>query len=78
MHRLNYKYLVSLIHSIPPKYIRLTGIIAACLFVVLLIGGIIAYNKREAILQHEIVKAKARPKVFIIWILISGRYILQV
>src|ERR1700761_572440 len=45
-----------------PKYIRLAVIIAAVLFVILLIGGYIAYTKREAILQHELVKAKAKAK----------------
>ncbi|GAA4103154.1 biosynthetic peptidoglycan transglycosylase [Mucilaginibacter panaciglaebae] len=45
-----------------PKYIRLAVIIAASLFVLLLIGGYIAYNKRESILQHEITKAKERAK----------------
>jgi hypothetical protein len=45
-----------------PKYIRLAVIVAAVLFVILLIGGYIAYTKREAILQHELVKAKAKAK----------------
>ena len=45
-----------------PKYIRLAVIIAASLFVILLIGGYIAYTKREAILQHEIAKAKEKAK----------------
>jgi len=49
-------------HRLNPKYIRLAGIIAASLFVVLFIGGYIAYTKREAILQNEIVKAKAKAK----------------
>jgi len=45
-----------------PKYIRLAVIIAVSLFIVLLIGGYIAYSKREAVLQHEITKAKALAK----------------
>ncbi|WP_214073604.1 biosynthetic peptidoglycan transglycosylase [Mucilaginibacter sp. dw_454] len=45
-----------------PKYIRLAVIIAASLFVILLIGGYIAYTKRESILQHEIAKAKEKAK----------------
>jgi len=49
-------------HRLNPKYIRIAGIVAACLLFVLLIGGYIAYTKREAILQHEIANAKARAK----------------
>ncbi|MDB5002830.1 MAG: penicillin-binding protein [Mucilaginibacter sp.] len=49
-------------HRLNPKYIRLAGIIAASLFVILFIGGYIAYTKREAILQNEIAKAKAKAK----------------
>ncbi|MES2425680.1 MAG: biosynthetic peptidoglycan transglycosylase [Bacteroidota bacterium] len=45
-----------------PKYIRIAGIVAATLFIVLLIGGYIAYSKREEILQHEIAKAKLKAK----------------
>ncbi|HEY0244281.1 MAG TPA: penicillin-binding protein, partial [Mucilaginibacter sp.] len=45
-----------------PKYIRLAVIIAACLFVLVLIAGFIIYNKREAILQHELSKATIRAK----------------
>jgi hypothetical protein len=45
-----------------PKYIRLAGIIAAALLVILLIAGYIAYSKREAILQSQIAKAKAQAK----------------
>jgi len=57
MHRLNSKYLLSLKHRVNPKYTRLAGIIAACLLVILLIGGYLIYTKRQAILQHEIAKA---------------------
>ncbi|MCC8424520.1 biosynthetic peptidoglycan transglycosylase [Mucilaginibacter sp. UR6-11] len=52
----------SLMHRLNPKYIRLAGIVAASLLVILLIGGYIAYTKREGILQHEITKAKAKAK----------------
>lgn len=45
-----------------PKYIRVAVIVAVSIIVVLLIGGYIAFSKREAILQHEIVKAKALAK----------------
>ncbi|MDB5155369.1 MAG: penicillin-binding protein [Mucilaginibacter sp.] len=45
-----------------PKYVRLAGIIVAVLLVILFIGGYIAYTKREAVLQHEIAKAKALAK----------------
>ncbi|WP_259071713.1 transglycosylase domain-containing protein [Mucilaginibacter sp. X4EP1] len=45
-----------------PKYIRITGIVLASLFVLILIGGYIAYSKREALLQHAIEKAKAKAK----------------
>src|SRR5476651_1702688 len=49
-------------HRLNPKYVRITGIVLACFIVILTIGGYIAYTKREAILQHEIVKAKAKAK----------------
>ena len=45
-----------------PKYIRIAGIIAISLIILLLIGGYIAYNKREAFLQSAISKAKAKAK----------------
>jgi hypothetical protein len=45
-----------------PKYIRIAGIVAASLLVILLIGGYIAYSKREALLLHAIEKAKAKAK----------------
>ena len=45
-----------------PKYIRITGIVVICLVVLMLIGGYIAYTKREAILQKEIAKATAKAK----------------
>jgi len=45
-----------------PKYIRIAGIIIISLVVLLVIGGYIAYAKREAILQKEITKATAKAK----------------
>ena len=45
-----------------PKYVRITAVAIAVLLVILLIGGYIAYTKREAILQHEIAKAKLKAK----------------
>ena len=44
------------------KYIRVAGIVAISLIILLLIGGYIAYNKREAVLQKEIAKAKDKAK----------------
>ncbi|MDB5086991.1 MAG: penicillin-binding protein [Mucilaginibacter sp.] len=44
---------------INPKYIRIAAIVLASLFVLLLIGGYIAYSKRETLLQKAITKAKA-------------------
>ena len=45
-----------------PKYIRIAVIVFASIFILLFIGGYIAYTKREALLQHEIAKAKAKAK----------------
>lgn len=45
-----------------PKYIRIAAIVAASLLVVLLIGGIIVFSKREALLQNALIKAKAKLK----------------
>jgi len=45
-----------------PKYIRIALIIVATLVVIVLIGGYIAYTKRDAILQREISKAKLKAK----------------
>jgi len=45
-----------------PKYIRVTGIIVIVLFILFLIGGYIAYTKREAILKKEISKATEKAK----------------
>jgi len=47
---------------INPKYLRIGAIVLACLFVLLLIGGFIAYSKREAFLQKAIAKAKEKAR----------------
>lgn len=47
---------------INPKYIRIAGIVVAVLVVIVLIGGYIAYSKREILLQSAIGKAKAKAK----------------
>ena len=44
------------------KYLRITGIILLIIFVLLGIGGYIAYSKREALLQRAIQKAKNSAK----------------
>ncbi len=44
------------------KYVRIAGIVLASIIVLLVIAGYIAYTKREALLQHEITKAKAKAK----------------
>ena len=45
-----------------PKYIRTAGIVFASFLLLLLILGYVAYSKREALLQHEITKAKLKAK----------------
>jgi hypothetical protein len=47
---------------INPKYIRIAGITAAIIVVVLLISGYVAYSKRETLLQNAIYKAKVKAK----------------
>jgi len=47
---------------IKPKYIRIGGIILATIFIIVLILGYIAYSKREAFLQKELVSAEAKAK----------------
>ena len=47
---------------INPKYVRIGAIVLASLFVLLLIGGFIAYSKREALLQKAIAKAKEKAR----------------
>lgn len=49
-------------HRPVSKYIRIVGIVLISLIILLLIGGYIAYNKREAVLQKEIAKAKDKAK----------------
>jgi hypothetical protein len=48
--------------SLNHKYIRIGGIILLCLFILALIGGVIAYTKREKLLQDAIGKATAKAK----------------
>ncbi len=44
------------------KYLRIAGIVVSVLLVVLLVGGYVAYTKRELLLQKAIGKAKAKAK----------------
>jgi hypothetical protein len=44
------------------KYIRIGGIVLICLFILVVIGGVIAFNKREKLLQTAIDKATAKAK----------------
>lgn len=44
------------------KYVRIAGVVLASIIILLVIAGYIAYTKREALLQHEITKAKAKAK----------------
>jgi hypothetical protein len=47
---------------INPKYIRIAGITISILVVIMLIGGYVAYSKREVLLQKAIYKAKSKAK----------------
>ncbi|ASU32293.1 penicillin-binding protein [Mucilaginibacter xinganensis] len=47
---------------INPKYIRIAAIVLASLFVLLGIGGYVAYSKREVLLQKAIAKAKDKAR----------------
>lgn len=49
-------------HRLNPKYIRIALITLTSLMVLLVIGGMIAYSKREALLQNAISKAKAKAR----------------
>jgi hypothetical protein len=49
-------------HRLNPKYLRIAGIVIGVLIILVLIGGYIAYSKREALLQTAIGKAKAKAK----------------
>jgi hypothetical protein len=53
---------ISYMRRINPKYIRIAGITALILVVIMLIGGYVAYSKREVLLQKAIYKAKAKAK----------------
>jgi hypothetical protein len=53
---------ISYMRRINPKYIRIAGITVLILVVIMLIGGYIAYSKREVLLQKAIYKAKAKAK----------------
>ncbi len=56
--RIYHKYLSRVKH----KHVRIGGIILGSILLLLLIGGYIAYAKREAILQREITKAILKAK----------------
>ncbi|MDP9078620.1 MAG: transglycosylase domain-containing protein [Bacteroidota bacterium] len=47
---------------INPKYLRIAAIVLASIVVLLLIGGYIAYSKREALLQKAIASAKQKAR----------------
>ncbi|QHS57865.1 transglycosylase domain-containing protein [Mucilaginibacter sp. 14171R-50] len=47
---------------INPKYIRIAGITVLIIVVIMLIGGYVAYSKREVLLQKAIYKAKSKAK----------------
>ncbi|MBD1393531.1 transglycosylase domain-containing protein [Mucilaginibacter glaciei] len=47
---------------INPKYLRIAGIAAAVFVLIMLIGGFVAYSKREVLLQKAISKAKSKAK----------------
>jgi hypothetical protein len=49
-------------HRLNRKYIRIGGVVLICLFILVLIGGIIAFNKREKLLQSAIDKATLKAK----------------
>ena len=53
---------IPLMQRLNPKYIRIAVIVLAVFFIILLIGGYIAYSKREALLQKAIAKAKSKAK----------------
>lgn len=65
MYRIGFSLVLDkilLMRRIDPKYIRIAGIVAATLFVIMLIGGIVIYSKREALLTSAIARAKAKAK----------------
>src|ERR1700743_1757935 len=57
MPRITRQHIQQKLQSVHPKYYRIGGIILGILLVLMLIGGYIAYSKREAILKHELDKA---------------------
>jgi hypothetical protein len=65
LHRIRFSLVLKQIHHmrrINPKYIRIAGITILILVVIVLIGGYVAYSKREVLLQKAIYKAKAKAK----------------
>lgn len=48
--------------QIPPKYLKITGFILAGILLIFLIGGAVAYNKRESLLQSGIQRAITKAK----------------
>ncbi|MXV49841.1 penicillin-binding protein [Pedobacter sp. HMF7647] len=48
--------------NISKKHLKIAGVIVAGIILLMVIGGVIAYKKREAILQVEITKAIAKAK----------------
>ncbi len=65
MYRIGFSLVLDkilLMRRIDPKYIRIAGIVAASLLVILLIAGAIVYSKREALLARAIEKAKIKAK----------------
>ncbi|MBS7566648.1 transglycosylase domain-containing protein [Mucilaginibacter sp. Bleaf8] len=45
-----------------PKYLRIAGIVLGIVFIIILIGGYLAYSKREGLLQTAITKAQTKAK----------------
>src|ERR1700761_1633587 len=62
MPRINRQHIQQKLKSVHPKYYRIAGIVLGVLLVLILIGGYIAYSKREAILRHELDKAVSTAK----------------
>ncbi len=48
--------------KVPRKYLKIAGITVICLFIAAIIGGAIAYSKREAILKAMVAKAVNKAK----------------
>jgi len=57
MPRITRQHIQQKLKNVHPKYYRIGGIILGILLVLIVIGGYIAYSKREAILKHELDKA---------------------